>query len=97
MFWTIFRMVAYGTGVVGAAMLAGRLFSIKHILARLWAISQIVWMFICSVLLIMLTRAALQPKVGVSREIPMVIVSMLLAACPLIIYIRWGRNGDLEK
>ena len=98
MFWDIFRLTAYGIGVIGAAMLTGKLFSIDHILAKLWGVSQMIWMLICAILITMLAKAMAQPSQAVSsREVPMIVISVLLAICPLAIYVRWGRNGELEK
>jgi hypothetical protein len=95
-FFTVLRFALYGIGAIGAALLAGRLFAINHILAKLWGVSQLVWIFICSILITMLMEATVHPEQEVNRIFPMTVVAVLLAACPLIIYLRWGRNGDLE-
>lgn len=97
MFLTMVRLALYGIGALGAALLAGRLFSIDHILARLWGVSQMVWIFISTTLFVMLIKTTVHPDQVVKREIPLTVVAFLLATCPLVIYLRWGRNGDLEK
>jgi len=97
MFWTMVRFALYGTGALGAAILAGRLFSINHILAKLWGVTQLVWIFISTTLLVMLVRTTAQPELVINRDIPLTVVAALLAACPIVIYLRWGRNGDLAE
>lgn len=95
--WFVLRLVLYGLGVVGSALLAGRLFAINHILAKLWGISQVIWLLICTILIVMLCDANLGSDPMMGRNAIMTFVAILLAACPIITYLIWGRNGRLKE
>ena len=95
--WFVLRLVLYGLGVVGSALLAGRLFAINHILAKLWGISQVIWLLICTILIVMLCDASLGSDPMMERNAIMTFVAILLAACPIITYLIWGRNGRLKE
>lgn len=95
--WSVLRLALYGIGVISSALLAGRLLSINHIIAKLWGISQIVWCLVCSALIISLWEVDFGPGISKSRVWMFTIIAALLATCPLVVYLGWGTNGGLKE
>jgi len=94
---SMFRLILYIAGTLASVFLAGRLFSINHILAKLWGVSQIVWALVCTAMITMLVRGDFGPGAEDIRAPIMTIISILLAICPVVVYLGWGRNGGLSQ